>query len=389
MNLSHIYYLYEIGGKKNQEDYIWPSPGMAAASDKIFIVCDGVGGSENGEIASRIIAEHVGKSLLQTAPENISTNTVNNLLLEAKQKLAAYAAAGGLNNDMATTFSLLVLFPNKALIAWCGDSRVYHLRNGKILYKTSDHSLVNTLVKNGEITEAEALTHPQKHIILKAINGDDAPAEAEGHWINGVESGDYFLLCTDGLLENISDTDIETLINPDNTNIVASIQERCAGKTRDNYSFYLLQTGLQQQELPQKIAKKSPALWLPILAALLLAGAFYLFDKKEPATAIVPAIKADSTGIEPPGSSIAVDTAIRIQKDSLPYVELENAREQEEKKITPAPLPETKNGKDVQLPKTSSGKGKDTFQLDLSTLPNEKKSAVKKDTGSKRGKPLN
>jgi PPM family protein phosphatase len=213
MQLSHIDYLYEIGGKKNQEDYIWPVSGAANPDSRVFIVCDGVGGSENGEIASRIISESMGAALKDIPVANITDQLIHERLTAAKRGLADYARTHQLSPDMATTFSLLVLGDTKSFIAWCGDSRVYHLRNGAVLYKTSDHSLVNTLLKKGEISEAEALSHPQKNVILKAIKADDSPVEVEHQWIGDIRPGDYFLLATDGLFENISEKEIKTLLD--------------------------------------------------------------------------------------------------------------------------------------------------------------------------------
>lgn len=280
MNVSKIYYLYEVGGKKNQEDYIWPPAGTATGSDKIFIVSDGVGGAENGELASRLISECMGAALLETPARNLNAGVINDMLKTAQHKMVDYARQRHLNEDMATTFSLLVLNGSKAFIAWCGDSRVYHIRNGSILYKTSDHSLVNTLVKKGEITEAEAALHPQKNVILKAIRADYSPIEAEATWVNNIEDGDYFLLCTDGLLENISDNDLESLVkmaDAENGAIVDAFQQYCFNKTRDNYSMYLVQAtpGGKTAFSRRKLFIGSLLL---CCALLLAAGGYYYYS---------------------------------------------------------------------------------------------------------------
>ncbi len=285
MKLSNIYYLHEIGGKKNQEDYIWPPAGAATGSDKIFIVSDGVGGAENGELASRLISECMGAALQQIPAAHLNSEVINNLLKTAQHKLVDYARERSLNEDMATTFSLLVLNGSRAFISWCGDSRVYHIRNGNILYKTSDHSLVNTLVKSGEITEAEAAAHPQKNIILKAIRADYSPIEAEAIWVNNIEDGDYFLLCTDGLLENISDNDLTSLIqktDPEEEAMIYAFQQYCFNKTRDNYSMYLLQTG--PGNLAGAPAKRKLLIGsLLVLFVMLAAGGYYYYRNYVPA----------------------------------------------------------------------------------------------------------
>jgi PPM family protein phosphatase len=278
MNLSNIYYLNEIGAKKKQEDYIWPAAGSASLNDRIFIVCDGVGGSQNGEIASRIVSESVGNALLKMNTAKINIEYVNQLLSEAKAKLLYYAKSQGLSTDMATTFTLLAFSEDKAFVGWCGDSRVYQIRNGEVIFKTEDHSLVNSLVKSGDITEQEAVKHPQKNIILKAIKADESDPEADGIWLENIQPGDYFLLCTDGLLENIGDRDLRFLLEQNDKgaiDLVLAFQQFCYGKTNDNYSMYLLQTRKATAE-----SGKSRNFTLLILFFLLLAFGGFLLVKR-------------------------------------------------------------------------------------------------------------
>ncbi|HLZ87090.1 MAG TPA: PP2C family serine/threonine-protein phosphatase [Puia sp.] len=248
MQISKIDYLYEIGARKNMEDYLWPLPGTASGQDRIFIVCDGVGGAENGEVASRLVAEWVGRSLLKTPPAEIGLPLINELLEAARMKLVEFALLRGYGTDMATTLALLVLRKDGAFIAWCGDSRVYHLRKDEILFRTDDHSLVHSLIRQGELTEVEAREHPQRNLLLKAIRADDLRPEAEGHWIDDIREGDYFLLCTDGLLENIPDDDLLSLLQQNERgeiDLAKALRRYCYDKTRDNYSMYLIQVSIK------------------------------------------------------------------------------------------------------------------------------------------------
>jgi serine/threonine protein phosphatase PrpC len=291
MNLSNIYYLSEIGGKKNQEDYIWPPPGKANLEDRIFIVCDGVGGSENGEIASKIIAESVGKGLSRNPLGNISADLINTELAYAKQKLVDHARVHGLSTDMATTFCLLVLAEQKAFISWSGDSRVYHFRNGEVLYKTSDHSLVNTLIKKGEISEQDALSHPQRNVILKAIKADDSQVETEDHWIKDIRNGDYFLLCTDGLFENLTDKHFEHLLKQNdkgNFDIIETLQEYCLNKTRDNYSMYLVKISVEKKPVPKRPKSVYLVLILVLIVFLIIAGRKYFSGQTKQTDPVLP-----------------------------------------------------------------------------------------------------
>ncbi len=280
--LRSIHSLHEIGSKKNQEDYLWPVAGAADTHQTIFIVCDGVGGSDNGEFASRFIAEFTGEMLSDIPFEELTEASINDILGAAQTKMIENVQQQSLNTDMATTFCLLVLKDSRAFIAWCGDSRAYHFRNGKIIYRTNDHSLVSSLVRNGEITEDEAATHPQKNIILKAIRADHSPIEAEAHHIDDVQQGDSFLLCTDGLLENIRDRELPALVYHEPVAEIEQLfQQRCYGQTRDNYSMYLIRTA------PATIAKKKKnrllpwLLLLPVLTAGLLVYNYTLPREKD------------------------------------------------------------------------------------------------------------
>ncbi|MDP9040936.1 MAG: protein phosphatase 2C domain-containing protein [Bacteroidota bacterium] len=316
MDLVGVYHLYEIGGKKNQEDYIWPAPGNATLNDRVFIVCDGVGGSENGEIASRLISEFIARQVVNYSEAEMSSALINELLEEGRRKLMKYSADQGLNDDMATTFSLLILYDQRAFIAWCGDTRVYHLRHGSVLYKTEDHSLVNTLVKEGEITDEEARLHPQKNIILRAIKADGSPIDAEGYWVNEVQDGDYFMLCTDGILENVTDADIKFLLNQNDKgkiNLVKSFQQFCFNKTRDNYSMYLVKIRMAKKRKSSGAGVGYLIFFLLLILSSVLFAIYYSQSKKKLEN-LKPANRS---------GSFATDSDQVPAKDSLPYVEFE------------------------------------------------------------------
>ncbi|HEY4111983.1 PP2C family protein-serine/threonine phosphatase [Puia sp.] len=308
MRVTQIDYLHETGAKKNQEDFLWPLPGTASVQDRTFVVCDGVGGAENGEVASQFVAEWVARALQQTPPSEVGLPLINRLLEEARSRLVEHALLKGLGKDMATTFTLVHLMRDRVFVAWCGDSRVYHLRGNEILYRTTDHSLVHCLVRTGDISEEDARDHPQKNLLLKAIRADEPGPVAEGHWIRELRDGDYFLLCTDGLLENISDNDILFLLQHSEQRemyLAKAFRKYCYNKTRDNYSMYLIRVSPEPVEAPREKVTKSGG-WrrigwlLPLLGILVAAAAFvirknYFAPKREIQTVIPTAASAKDT----------------------------------------------------------------------------------------------
>lgn len=147
----------------------------------------------------------------------------------------------------------LCLNDDSYLVAHIGDSRIYHVRpslynpetgRGGILYQSSDHSLVNDLLKAGELTEEEARDFPQKNIITRAMQPHLAKRfNADVYQFDDIQSGDYFFLCCDGVLEQLSNADLCRIVADKNLNDsqkLGKIKEICDGKTRDNYTCWLV-----------------------------------------------------------------------------------------------------------------------------------------------------
>ena len=143
---------------------------------------------------------------------------------------------------MGTTLTLAYFQENCVFLAWCGDSRIYHLRNGKILYQTKDHSYVQLLYNEGAITKEEMATHPRRKIILGSISANKEISSIATHEIFDFQANDCFLLCSDGLLENISDAILLDIFQKSDlkSNFSSIFQNYCEGKTKDNYSMVLV-----------------------------------------------------------------------------------------------------------------------------------------------------
>ena len=112
---------------------------------------------------------------------------------------------------MGTTIEVLAFVDNAVIFAHVGDSRIAHIRNGEYKQLTSDHSLVNALIKAGQLTEEEAAVHPQRNIITQSV-GQSAPIEAD-LGVQQLEPGDYILANSDGLTNMISTDQIVHIVN--------------------------------------------------------------------------------------------------------------------------------------------------------------------------------
>jgi len=243
LNIFEPYALNEIGGRSNNEDAIYPAKDKANNRDRLFIVCDGVGGANKGEIASSLLCSNFSDFFMNNPSKNIDKNYIESALRYTELKITEYITHNPECKNMASTLTMLYLQNNCVYIAWVGDSRIYHIRNGKILYQTKDHSLVNLLIAQGELTPEEAINHPKKNQILRAVKGSDDPTKIDVKEIINIKKNDYFFLCTDGVLEIISDNILENITtgNYSNKEIINQIYNLCEGNTKDNYSCYLIQ----------------------------------------------------------------------------------------------------------------------------------------------------
>ena len=228
------------------QDAILPKPGNATVSNKIFIVADGVGGNNAGDVASKIVTETIGAELLNTITHSIVEATIKNAINKAIHNLLEYENQHPATKDMATTLAIAVVQPTNVLLCWCGDSRILHIRAGQLIYETADHSFVGYLLKIGAINEDSIKEHPQKHKILRYINATGKNAISELYTLTNILAGDWLMLCTDGVLENLDKQNIQRIFsNPiiDNTYLKSCFDDICKGKTNDNYAMYLLQFG--------------------------------------------------------------------------------------------------------------------------------------------------
>ena len=191
---------------------------------EIFVVADGMGGAQAGEVASQMLVDTV-KNFLAETPRPYDEKILARAIHLANEKILNTAQRYEEYHGMGTTATILSLHDGRGYFAHVGDSRLYLLRGNIFKQITEDHSYVETLVRRGELTAEEARVHPMKNVLIQAVGAMTNLFIDEGNFT--VERGDIFLLCTDGLTNMVDDADIKKILqnaeNPAATLIDAAL----------------------------------------------------------------------------------------------------------------------------------------------------------------------
>jgi PPM family protein phosphatase len=173
--------------RSNEDSYLMRSP--------LFMVADGMGGAQAGEIASRMCAEAFAEAdLVRGAPAEVLRETIRTANRRILERSRSDPDAAGMGTTVTAAF-----MDDAGTIAFAhvGDSRAYLLRDGSLQRLSDDHSLVGELVRKGELSETDAEHHPQRSVITRAL-GTDESVEVDSFAVRA-QDGDLFLLCSDGL----------------------------------------------------------------------------------------------------------------------------------------------------------------------------------------------
>lgn len=235
--------IQEMGRRSNQEDFIFPALGNATPADSLFVVCDGMGGHEHGEVASETFATALARFFeARVSPDVVLTDaTIASAIDSAYSQLDA--VDDGSYKKMGTTLTMLYLHRGGVTAAHIGDSRIYHIRPGVgPLYVSRDHSLVFDLYQSGEISYDEMKTSPQKNLITRTVQpGEENRESPDIIHITDVKAGDYFYLCSDGMLEHMEDDELVQLLSAGDSD--EKKRQRLIDATtgcHDNHSAYLI-----------------------------------------------------------------------------------------------------------------------------------------------------
>ncbi|MEC1263540.1 protein-serine/threonine phosphatase PrpC [Bacillus subtilis] len=219
----------------------------------LAVVADGMGGHLAGDVASKMAVKAMGEKwneaeTIPTAPSDCEKWLIEQIL-SVNSKIYDHAQAHDECQGMGTTI-VCALFTGKTVsVAHIGDSRCYLLQDGDFVQVTEDHSLVNELVRTGEISREDAEHHPRKNVLTKAL-GTDQSVSIDTRSFD-IEPGDKLLLCSDGLTNKVEGTELKDILQSDSApqekvNLLVDKANQNGGE--DNITAVLLELALQVEE---------------------------------------------------------------------------------------------------------------------------------------------
>src|SRR6202043_540088 len=171
------------------------------------VVADGMGGAQAGEVASRIAVEYFQPGLGDASQPELQ---LAELARAANSRIHDLSHSNAEQAGMGTTLTAVYVGEEEVAIAHVGDSRAYCLREGELLRLTDDHSLVDELMRQGRLTPEEAVEHPQRSVITRAL-GPEGTVEVDTRSFQA-RPGDVYLLCSDGLTTMLAEEEILELL---------------------------------------------------------------------------------------------------------------------------------------------------------------------------------
>lgn len=229
-----VYQCTNVGKvRKNNED------SLLVTEPNIFVAADGMGGAAAGEVASQMLVDTV-KNFLSTVTEPLDEKILSKAILKSNAAILRQAKEDSSLRGMGTTATILHIYKNQAYFAHVGDSRLYRLKNSVLEQMTLDHSYVESLVRKGELTHAQAKVHPMKNLLTQAVGASENISVETGNFI--VDGDEIFLLCTDGLTNMVDDEDIQKILSESSNPAEDLIQAALDNGGHDNITAIVICT---------------------------------------------------------------------------------------------------------------------------------------------------
>jgi PPM family protein phosphatase len=243
--------------RHNEDAYVCEPP--------LFAIADGMGGAQAGEVASRLAAAALRESHADAGGER----RITELIQEANRRIYDRSNEDPNTSGMGTTMTVALVENGTVAFGHVGDSRAYLIRAGEMEQITEDHSLVNELLKSGKLSPEEAVGHPQRSVITRAL-GTDPDVDVDTFTI-AARAGDLFLLCSDGLTDMVDEHSILGLVEENRDDLDRALKSLVRAANRgggeDNITVVAFEIGdvgthdgqTQEQALPPEMATQTRA----------------------------------------------------------------------------------------------------------------------------------
>jgi serine/threonine protein phosphatase PrpC len=212
----------------------------------IWAVADGMGGHQSGDFASQLITQSLGVIEKKETLEEM-VDAVRECLLNANNFLLEEASFRNGKQTIGSTVVVLVIQRGRCAVLWAGDSRLYRLHEQILELLTTDHSHVQELVDIGVLQAEEAENHPSSNIITRAI-GALSDLVIEEKWFD-IEEGDTFLLCSDGLYRELSETEIVSVLKKKHNACNELVELALKNECRDNVTVIVVNTLVMEKTI--------------------------------------------------------------------------------------------------------------------------------------------
>ncbi len=252
-NFCEVFAISETGPvRDHNEDSIAFSFPENNKQSLIAVVADGMGGHNAGEVASKmacdLLLDYCLKNWNAYAPDKL----LQKAFLEAHQMIVSVGNSNAAQQGMGTTATSVIIQKDICYVGHIGDSRAYLLRNATLTQLSKDHTLVNQMFENGEITEKERDNHPMKNVLLQALGTTPTiqPQVLSDGW--HLKEGDRLLLCSDGVYDVFSDEDIRDflLMKQPEFSLECLSTMAISRKVSDNFSAVLIVISAAMQAMP-------------------------------------------------------------------------------------------------------------------------------------------